>query len=141
MEYQNREQEIREAIEAADYALLCLDKAESHLKSASNWGLIDMFGGGFLSTMIKHRKMNDAEEDMNAAKNALRRFSRELEDVHQFIDFQFNTADFLSFADYFFDGLVADWLVQNRITEAKRQVNEAKQRVSSIRFQLSQMIE
>ena len=140
MENQNQEQEIREAIQAADYALQCLDRAESHLNSASNWGIIDMLGGGLLTTMVKHSKMDDAAADLNEARDALQRFSRELQDVHSIVDFPFNTNDFLSFADFFFDGFIADWLMQDRINTARDQVSEAKQRVNAIRSQLSQMV-
>ena len=40
--------------------------------------------------------------------------------------------DFLSFADYFFDGFLADMMVQSRIREAQRQVNDAIYRVENI---------
>lgn len=109
--------------------------------SSSNWGIIDMLGGGLLTTMVKHSKMDDAAADLNEARDALQRFSRELQDVHSFVDFPFNTADFLSFADFFFDGFIADWLMQDRINAARDQVSEAKQRVNAIRSQLSQMVQ
>ena len=50
-----------------------------------------------------------------------------------------NTGDFLSFADYFFDGFVVDWVVQDRINNAKRQVEEAIRRTESIVSQLQRM--
>ena len=43
-----------------------------------------------------------------------------------------NTGDFLSFADYFFDGFLADMMVQSRIHDAQRQVDDAIYRVESI---------
>ena len=67
-----------------------------------------MLGGGLLTTLVKHSKMDDAAADLNEARNALQRFSRELRDVHTFVDFPVNTNDFLSFADYFFDGFIVD---------------------------------
>ena len=39
---------------------------------------------------------------------------------------------FLSFADFFFDGFVADYLVQSKISEAKEQVSDAIDKVESI---------
>ena len=44
--------------------------------------------------------------------------------------------DFLSFADYFFDGIIADIMVQSRIKEAKKQVEDAIRRVQYILAQL-----
>ena len=53
-------------------------------------------------------------------------------DVDTAADFHIETGDFLSFADYFFDGLIADWLVQSRINDARRQVDSAIQRVEEV---------
>ena len=49
------------------------------------------------------------------------------------------TGNFLSFADYFLDGFVVDWMVQDRINNAKRQVEEAIRRTESIVNQLQRM--
>ena len=46
--------EIEEAMAAADDALFYLQKANDSMKSAKNWGLWDMFGGGLISTFVKH---------------------------------------------------------------------------------------
>lgn len=126
------EKEKREAIEAGHRALNSLGAAKENLNSAKNWGLVDMFGGGFFSTMLKHSKMDQAKYD-------LRNFSRELNDVNMACDLHINTGDFLSFADYFFDGFVVDWMVQDRINNAKRQVEEAIRRTESIVNQLQRM--
>ena len=50
-----------------------------------------------------------------------------------------NTMDVLSFADFVFDGLVADWLMQDRINDARRQVESAIRRVEEILRQLRMM--
>ena len=39
---------------------------------------------------------------------------------------------FLSFADFFFDGFVADYLVQSKITSAKNQVEDAIVNVTNV---------
>lgn len=134
-----RGKEIREAVQAGQEALDYLSRARDSLDSAGNWGLLDMFGGGLLSTFVKHSKMNDAEELVQQARSALKRFQRELMDVDTISEFHIETGDFLSFADYFFDGLIADWLVQSRISDAKRQVDNAIQKVSYIMSQLRRM--
>ncbi|CUP92689.1 Uncharacterised protein [Dorea longicatena] len=126
------EKEKREAIEAGRRALNSLSTAKENLNSAKNWGLVDMFGGGFFSTMLKHSKMDHAKQNMEQAKYDLRNFSRELNDVNIACDLHIDTGDFLSFADYFFDGFVVDWMVQDRINTAKRQVEEAIRRTESI---------
>ena len=133
------EKEKREAIEAGRRALNSLQTAKENLNSAKNWGLVDMFGGDFFTTMLKHSKMDQAKQNMEQAKYDLRNFSRELNDVNMACNLNIDTGDFLSFADYFFDGFVVDWVVQDRINNAKRQVEEAIRRTESIVNQLQRM--
>ena len=90
-----------------------LRTARENLNSAKNWGLVDMFGGGFFTTMLKHSKMDQAKQNMEQAKYDFRNFSKELNDVNLACDLHMDTGDFLSFADYFFDGFVVDWMVQD----------------------------
>ena len=63
MEY-NVEKEKREAIEAGQRALNNLHTARENLNSAKNWGLVDMFGGGFFTTMMKQSRMDQAKRNM-----------------------------------------------------------------------------
>ena len=39
---------------------------------------------------------------------------------------------FLTFADFFFDGFVADYLVQSKISDTRRQLADAVRRVENI---------
>ena len=91
-----------------------------------------MFGGGFFSTMIKRSKMDAAKQNMDQAKYELQNFSRELRDVSISYNLEMETGDFLSFADWFFDGFFVDWMVQDRINNARVQVAEAIRQVENI---------
>ena len=124
------DREQQEAIDAGERALDSLYGVRKELESAGNWGLLDMFGGGMFTTFVKHSKMNDAQRYMERAKRDLAAFSRELADVSETLNI--NSGDFLTFADYFFDGFVADMMVQSRIRDAQRQVDDAIYRVESI---------
>ena len=124
------DRERQEAIDAGERALDSLYGVRKELESAGNWGSLDMFGGGMFTTFVKHSKMNDAQRYMERAKRDLAAFSRELADVSETLNI--NTGDFLSFADYFFDGFLADMMVQSRIHDAQRQVDDAIYRVESI---------
>ena len=46
---------------------------------------------------------------------------------------------FLTFADFFFDGIIADYLVQSKIRDARSQVEEAIEQVSRILDSLRSM--
>ncbi len=135
----NFEQERREAIDAGNRALYSLRQAQQHLNSARGWGMWDMLGGGFISTMVKHSKMNQAKQDMENARYDLQNFSRELQDVSMSCDLNIETGDFLTFADYFFDGILADFMVQDRINNARAQVQEAIRRVEDVLRRLERM--
>ena len=124
--------EMKEAMDAGERALTSLRNAQVKLNSAGNWGLFDMFGGGLFSTIMKRSKMDDAQQLMEAAKSDLKRFQRELKDVNIPLDMRMEVGSFLSFADFFFDGFVADYLVQSKISEAKEQVSDAIIRVEQI---------
>ena len=124
--------EMKEAMDAGERALTSLRNAQEKLNSAGNWGLFDMFGGGLFSTIMKRSKMDDAQQLMEAAKTNLKRFQRELKDVNIPLDLRMEVGSFLSFADFFFDGFVADYLVQSKISEAKEQVSDAIIRVEQI---------
>lgn len=124
--------EMKEALDAGERALSSLRNAQEKLNSAGNWGLFDMFGGGLFSTIMKRAKMDDAQQLMEVAKSDLKRFQRELKDVNIPLDLRMEVGSFLSFADFFFDGFVADYLVQSKISEAKEQVSDAIIRVEQI---------
>lgn len=138
MEY-DIEKEKREAIEAGERALDSLRTAKECLDSAKNWGLVDIFGGGFFTTMMKQSKMEQASRNMEEAKYNLRNFSKELNDVNMSCNLNIGTNDFMTFADYFFDGVFVDWMVQERINTARGQVEEAIQKTEYIVNQLRHM--
>ena len=91
-----------------------------------------MFAGGLISSLAKRSKMNQARQHMEQAKWDLRNFSEELKDVNMISHLDIETDDFLSFADWFFDGFFVDWMVQDRINTTRDQVEEAIQRLKVI---------
>jgi hypothetical protein len=128
--------EINEAIAAGERALSSLRIAQRELNGARNWGMFDMLGGGFFSGMIKHSKISDASRMMERAKQDLLVFQSELRDVNIPLNMRMEVGSFLSFADFFFDGFVADYLVQSKIAEARRQVTDAIVMVENILYNL-----
>lgn len=115
---------MREAIEAGENALYSLRAAKEELRKAGNWGIADLLGGGFFVSLIKHSKMDEASRLMEQARYDLKKFQKELRDVTVNTDLSLNCGDFLTFADFFWDGVVADWLVQSKINEARSQVEQ-----------------
>ena len=124
--------EVREAVQAGERALQSLYAAREQLNSAKNWGLFDIFGGGFFASMIKHSKLDGASASLEEARYHLQIFQRELSDVCIPQELHINVNGFLSFADFFLDGLIADYLVHSRINDAREQVDDAIERVEML---------
>lgn len=139
MENSNDRQEIEEAIRAGQRARYSLLQAKDCLKSAGNWGILDMIGGGLFTTFVKRSKMNDAERLVQLARNDLMQFRQELTDVSAISEFHIETGKFLAFADYFLDCFVTDLFVQSKIQDAKKQVDDAIENVESILRQLEDL--
>jgi signal transduction protein with GAF and PtsI domain len=107
--------ELDEAISAGNQVLDGLDHAIAALKSAGGWGMWDLLGGGIVATAVKHSRIDDARTSIHRVQELLWRFRRELGDVEADPDVGVDLSSFEAFADYFFDGLIVDWIVQSRI--------------------------
>ena len=136
MAEKSESKEIREAIQAGEAALSSLRNAQEKLNSAKNWGIWDIVGGGFISSLIKHSRMDDAQEYMEEAGHNLRRFEKELQDVSLSDTFSRNSSmdigSFLRFADSFFDNMFLDFYVQSQINQACDAVENAIRQVEDI---------
>jgi DNA repair exonuclease SbcCD ATPase subunit len=111
--------ELREAIDAGEAARRALEDVRTELRSAESWGTWDLFGGGLLATMTKHSRIDAARQRASAAQRHLRRFQEELADADQRLHVSLGEiGGFTTFADYFFDGLIADWVVQSKVRNA-----------------------
>lgn len=128
--------EIREAVISGEKALVSLKDAKRYLDSARSWGVVDIFGGDLFSGLMKHSNIDKASQAMDRAKHDLRDFQQELHDVHDLPDMHIDMGDFMTFADYFFDGFIVDFMVQSKINEARQQVNNAISRVEGILQQI-----
>ena len=124
--------EMNEAIIAGKKSLNAMRCAREALNSAGNWGIADLLGGGFIVDMVKHSKLESAQEKLEEARCQLEIFRCELKDVDLPYNFTIQIDNFLTFADFFFDGLIADWLVQSKINEAKDELNYAIERVEEM---------
>jgi DNA repair exonuclease SbcCD ATPase subunit len=124
--------ELREAISAGNSVLNSLDSVVSALRTAGNWGTVDLLGGGILTTAVKHGRVDEARRWAHQAQRRLRRFRRELTDLEPDARVSIELGGFETFADYFFDGLIADWVVQTRIRSSLDRAIEMRRRVQTI---------
>ena len=132
--------ELREAVSAGSAALGTADQVLSSLDSAESWGTWDLWDGGLISDLAKHSHLDDAQEAIEQLQSQLRRFKTELADVTIQADMQVNVDGFLRFADYFFDGLFADWAVLDRISQSQSQVQSTRDQIKGVLSRLDSMV-
>lgn len=118
--------EIQGAITAGLGVVSSLDSAIDALKGARNWGTVDLLGGGLITTAVKHGRVDEARRWIHAAQQHLRRFRRELVDLGPAEGLDIDIGAFATFADYFFDGLIADWVVQQKINRSLERTVEMR---------------
>lgn len=131
-EVTNQLREVSEAVAAGEACISQISSIESSLSSAEGWGTWDLVGGGLISGMAKHSHLDEAQVKAEHLQTLLSRFRTELADVKINAEMgQVNIDGFLRFADYFFDGLIADWSVLSRIHDSQKSVSQAKDQVTS----------
>lgn len=116
-----------------------IDQAEKQFTSARNWGVVDMLGGGFIVDLIKHSKINNAKNIMTQINYLLHDLQRELKDIAIPTDFSMNTATFATFADFIFDGALADIYMESKIISSLDQVKELRYRLQTLQNNLSEL--
>lgn len=128
----DQNKEVQEARNAAKEAQTALKNVVLSLNSAKNWGTYDMLGGGFISTAIKHAKIDEAKAEIEFLQTKFSRLKRELDDIKQTVSINIRIEGFDTFADYFFDGLLWDWVVQSKINEALDQAKDSDKKINDL---------
>ena len=109
-----------------------LNDMVQYLKQAKQWGNWDMMGGN-RSRQAGYSKMAAIDKAKNISvwvKHELMNLNKELKDVgHQNGEFQLNMDNFNSFTDIFFDNLITDWVVQQKISNTLSNTVSVRDRV------------
>jgi len=137
---EDRRSEIKQAISAGEHASALAHEAEEKLSSAEDWGTWDLIGGGLISDLIKHDRLDSAQDLVDRLQSALRRFKTELADIQISADMQVSIDGFLRFADYFFDGLFADWTVLDRISRSRSHIQDTANQIDKVLSRLNTML-
>ncbi len=117
--------EIDEAVIAGRQALSAFSSVINDLNTAKNWGIFDMLGGNFIANVGKHMKIDAARKSLSEAKGRLQIFERELKDVDAYSEVDIDMGSFMTVADFFFDNIFVDFMVQNKINDSLNKINQA----------------
>ena len=126
-----------EAVAIVDRLLPLVNEAERKLKSARNWGVLDLLGGGVIIDAVKHYKLGSARNIMDEVSALLQRLQQVLGSMEIPVDYRMRIGGFATFADFFFDGFLADAYMTSKIFSSLDQVRRLKARLQELRTYLA----
>jgi len=118
-----------------DQALQVLGPMINHLQKARNWGQWDMAPGSRNTAgHMKHTAIDKARDMSYQVKHLLARYQSDLRQIYRKDSFDLNIHfdSFSRFTDIFFDNLISDWIIQQKIQNALANVTSARDRVTRI---------
>jgi len=89
--------------------------------------------------MLKHNRLEEAQESLELAGKKVKMFEKELADISVNAEIHVEIQSFEKFADIFFDNILSDWAMQEKITRASKQVDEALERIRQLLLSLQMM--
>lgn len=130
---------IQRSIRLIDEILDLLRDAERQLKGARTWSVIDIFGGGLITDLIKHYKLNSVSGIMQKVDYKMKELQRTLGDTHIPVDYSMQSSGFLTFGDFVFDGLIFDTFMASKIFESIDEVRKLENKLEQLRERLIHM--
>ena len=113
---------IIEAEQIGNECLQLLKEIMRNLNKVKNWGYTNYGGQGSYSTYAKRSFIEKSRMLIANTNVNLGKFSKELSDVYNGVDKQsesnFKLETFDNFINIFFDNLITDWIVQQKIFNA-----------------------
>lgn len=125
-----------------DNIIFKLNDALNILRKASNWGIVDILGGGMFTTIMKHNNLSKARSLISQAEVEMNNLYDQLDERERRV--VIGDADIhclLTIADFLYDGLLSDILVQKRIGDIKNKVSYVIDQVEEIKNNISFNVE
>ena len=129
--------QVNQALNLTNQLIGELDQAERQFSSARNWGFLDVLGGGLITDLIKHTKLNNAKVAMDRVNYLLQELKRVLGGISMAEDYSMNVNGFLTFADFFFDSGIVDVYMTAKIMSSLNEVRNLKNRCYELRSRLT----
>lgn len=121
-------QEHLEALSAGKKALSELNIVANHLKKAKDWGEWDMMDKRRNSSYMKYSAIDRARSHIPRAQMNLNVFKRELLDVGMSEStLVVSIEDFGGFTNVFFDNIITDWIMQQKLTKSINSISRSMQ--------------
>jgi len=131
--------EVQEAREEGENSIKVLAAIVSYLDKAEDWGRWDMYGDNRRAKFIKQQSVEQALRLIPKAQHRLNLFMRELKDLGENdIVVKIDSVHFNKFRDFFFDNLISDWIIQQRIRNTLSNIEGTLSHVQRIVLGLNQ---
>jgi hypothetical protein len=129
--------EIEEAQAAAGRVIAAANDASAKLDSAHAWGTYDTwFGGGLISSLVKHDRIDQAQDLMGSVDHSLRQLRKELADIGIDQVRGVEIGDVHKTLDIWFDNIFSDFATQSRISEADERLEAVGHAVRRLQDEL-----
>ena len=125
-------QKIEEILATGRMTLDSLRQAQIKLDSVKSWITIDGFGGSLLISIVKHSKIEETLQVLEEAKKNVRRFQLQLKTIELPMSVKKDVGIFVSFATFFLDGTVENYLIKERVGDVTEQLDDAVRMVECI---------
>ncbi|MBQ0162284.1 MAG: hypothetical protein KBS84_03870 [Treponema sp.] len=127
--------ETRNILNLIDNIIAELNTAEGYLKGARNWGIVDIFGGGLVTNLIKHSKLDNASYSMGRVNELMHELKDKMNQSSN-ADYRMNVSGLLTFADFVFDSGLVDVYVETKIISSLDQVKHLKSQMRDLKERL-----
>jgi hypothetical protein len=130
--------EIEEAQAAARRVTSAASEASAKLDSAHSWGTYDTwFGGGLISSLIKHDRIDQAQDLMSSVDHSLRILRKELADIGIDQVRGVEIGEVHKTLDIWFDNIFSDVMTQSRIRDADARLTAVGDAVRRLQKELA----
>lgn len=136
----DKKRRILEAIAECDNAMDTIDDALKQLNSAKNWGRIDLFGGGVVSSLAKNRKVGKSDKKIKELEKSMRRLEDEIGSIGKSLSYK-KTGMITKYLDIAHDHFIWDWKSQSHIKKNIKTLKNLKKDLEYVREELEAEIE
>lgn len=136
----DRLKELKEAREAVDQVIVRIDAGIKQLESASSWGILDILGGGLISSLVKRNKIGEANRSLEEISSSLKSLNKELSDVDISLPDTISDSFSDELFDMVFDNIFTDIRVQGEIKENLVALKELRHNIVGLSEKLDKEI-
>lgn len=121
----NIEKRMEAALVIGKRTLESLRMAQNKLENIRNWEVRERSGKNLFASMMKNMKISDMQEDLVQAKNDVLQFQIVLKSISMPEEIKKVTRIFISFANFFLDGTIDEYLLKAEVNSVREQVEDA----------------